>query len=71
MEFLALHKIVLLTVALCSKPVPEGFIVSDKCTATLTKVATLTCDLNNDEYYQCYHKAKKYFKIERTEEEVK
>ena len=72
MEWAALHKLVLLTVAFCGQDVPDGLLIKKECQEIVIKTATLICDMNKDSYESCYGKLHKHFSIgKEKEEEIK
>ena len=65
MEFLALHKIVLLVTAWCAIEQEGGTFLPSPCQNMITRIATTKCDLNKDEYHVCYGKIKKYLDFKK------
>lgn len=67
MEFLALHKIILLVTAFCTIDSNQGYTyIPDDCQNMIVKIATKQCNLNKDDYETCYGKVKKNLHSEFT-----
>lgn len=59
MEFLALHKIILLVAGFCTIHADTYTYIPDNCQSAIVKIATKQCNLNKDDYETCYGKVKK------------
>ena len=72
MEWAILHKIILITVALCSEVNKDGVFRSHDCNNRVTKLSYLMCDLDKDNFHQCVFKVKPFVKtVEQEIEEEK
>lgn len=67
MEFLALHKIVLLVTAWCAIEQNDGIFIPNSCQNMITKIATTKCNLKTDDYETCYIKIKKYMQFRKVD----
>lgn len=59
MEWVALHKIVLLVTAYCTIQAENYTYIPNNCQSNIVKIASKNCNLNKDEYHICYGKVKK------------